>query len=77
MHNSYNIATVVMTDYADRIVHGQEDEDEALQNAIDFALAERSDEFRSDLYTRVYSGWGCIELRFVRLARCIREAMNG
>lgn len=64
---SYAKTVSLFEDYSDRIVYGSETEDEALQNAVDWAFRDRTDEFRADLYSRIKEAWDRVEIeaRFI------------
>ena len=76
---SYAKTMSLFEDYSDRIVYGSETEDEALQNAVDWAFRDRTDEFRSDLYSCIKEAWDkcAIEARFVISQKIIEESANG
>lgn len=75
---SYAKTMSLFEEYSDRIVYGSETEDEALQNAVDWAFRDRTDEFRADLYSRIKEAWDkCdIEARFVISQKIIEESTN-
>lgn len=64
---SYEKTHLIFEDFCDRIVYGSEEEDEALQNAVDWAFRDKSDEFRADLYSRIKEAWDRVEIeaRFI------------
>lgn len=76
---SYAKTMSLFEEYSDRIVYGSETEDEALQNAVDWTFRDRTDEFRSDLYSRIKEAWDkcTIEARFVISQKIIEESANG
>ena len=75
---SYAKTMSLFEEYGDRIVYGSETEDEALQNAVDWAFRDRTDEFRADLYSRIKEAWDkcAIDARFVISQKIIREFEN-
>lgn len=76
---SYAKTMSLFEDYSDRIVYGSETEDEALQNAVDWAFRDRTDEFRADLYSRIKEAWDkcATPARFVISHKIIEESTNG
>lgn len=79
MSQAYAKTMFVFEEYSDRIVYGEEQEDEALQNAIDWVFRDNSDEFRSALYARIKDAWDKCEIaaRFVISEKIIGEVLNG
>ncbi|CAB1282936.1 hypothetical protein [Xylella phage Cota] len=80
MSQAYEKTMFLFEEYSDRIVYGSEQEDEALQNAVDWVFRDRTDDFRSDLYARIKETWDActIEGRFVYTQQIIeQEVVNG
>ena len=68
-----------MEDYTDRVRYGEEDADEALQNAVGFTLRTFIERVRSDVYCDIKDMWekGPIEARFIQAERIFRAVLNG
>ena len=79
MLDAYSACFLFMEDYTDRVRYGEEDADEALQNAVDFTLRKFSDEVRAETTLRVAEAWRTCppEARFVQAERIFREVLNG
>lgn len=75
MSRAHEVTLKIFEEYADRIVYGREDEDEALQNAINVALPELSDEARADIFAAVYDKWQSVEItaRMFATERILKE----
>jgi hypothetical protein len=79
MNEQANLKTIMlMEDYSDRVTHGDEDSDEALQNAVDWVFRDRCDTFRANLYADIKERWDnrTYILRFIDAYKAIEDTLS-
>lgn len=79
MSDAYKLTLLLFEEYGQRTAFGNEDDDEAVQNSVDWVFRTRTDEFRSDLYSKIKEAWDKCEpnAQFLVAEKLIAEALNG
>lgn len=76
---SYAKTALLFQEYSDLVQYGEQEQDEALQNAVEWAFRDKSDTFQNELYCNIWQAWQDetrVELRFIITEKAIQAALG-